>query len=109
VGFQLHVFSSFDQYDELTANMAAIAERGFDIHITELDVAIVDGDSEAVQAGVYAGIVDACLAQTRCTVLQTWGFTDRYSFRTFQEPLYLDRDYALKPAYQALQGALGGG
>lgn len=109
VGFQLHVFSSFEQYDELAANMAAIAERGLDIHVTELDVAIVDNDSEQTQATVYARLVQTCLAQPRCTVLQTWGFTDRYSFRTSQTPLYLDRDYAIKPAYQALQEALGGG
>lgn len=108
VGFQLHVFSSFDQYDELAANMAAIAQRGFDIHITELDVALVSGDSETTQAGVYERIVQVCLAQPRCTVVQTWGFTDRYSFRTSQDPLYFDRDYQTKPAYQALQRALSG-
>lgn len=108
VGFQLHVFSSFDQYEELAANMAAVAERGLDIHITELDVAIVDGGNEQTQATVYQRIVETCLAQPRCTVIQSWGFTDRYSFRTLQTPLYFDRNYAVKPAYQALQNALGG-
>ncbi len=108
LGFQLHVFSSFDQFDELAANMAAIAARGLDIHVTELDVALVADDSEQIQAEVYKGIVDTCLAQTRCTVVQSWGFTDRYSFRTAQSPLYLSRDYAAKPAYQSLQEALGG-
>jgi len=107
VGFQLHVFSSFDQFDELAANMAAVAARGLDIHVTELDVAIVNGDDEQTQANVYAQIVDTCQAQPRCTVLQTWGFTDRYSFRTLQNPLYLDRDYTVKPSYQSLQNALG--
>lgn len=109
IGFQLHVFSSFNQFDELTANMAAIAERGLDIHITEMDVAIVNGDNEQIQAEVYKRIVATCLAQPRCTVLQTWGFTDRYSFRTLQSPLYFDSDYAIKPAYQALQEAFGDG
>ncbi|MFK7860352.1 MAG: endo-1,4-beta-xylanase [Granulosicoccus sp.] len=108
VGFQLHVFSSYDQFDELAANMAAVAERGLDIHVTELDVAIVNDDNMQTQADVYAGIVSTCLAQPRCTVLQTWGFTDRYSFRTNQTPLYFTRDYQVKPAYDALQGALGG-
>lgn len=108
VGFQLHVFSSFDQFDELANNMNAIAERGLYIHITELDVAMVDGSNEQTQANVYKRIIEVCLSQPRCTVVQTWGFTDRYSFRTLQEPLYLDRDYASKPAYQALQEALGG-
>jgi len=109
VGFQLHVSSSFDQFDELTANMASIAARGLDIHVTELDVAIVNDDSNQTQANVYKGIVEVCLAQPRCNVLQTWGFTDRYSFLAPKTPLYFDRNLIAKPAYQALQEALGGG
>ncbi len=108
IGFQMHVFSSFDQFDEFAANMAAIAERGLDIHITELDVAMVDGDNEATQATVYERVAEACLAQPRCTVLQTWGFTDRYSFRNLFDPLVLDRDYQAKPAYSGLQNGLSG-
>ena len=107
IGFQMHVFSSFDQYDELAANMAAIAERGLDIHITELDVALIDDDTEATQAEVYERVADTCLAQPRCTVLQTWGFTDRYSFRSAFEPLLLDSDYQIKPSYIGLQSGLG--
>ena len=107
IGFQMHVFSSYNQFDELADNMAAMAERGLDIHVTELDVAIVNGDSDATQASVFAGVVETCKAQPRCTLLQTWGFTDRYSFRTFQDPLYIDRNHSTKPAYEALQEALG--
>ncbi len=108
VGFQMHVFSSFNQFDELAANMAAIAERGLDIHITELDVALVAGASDATQANVYARVIETCQEQPQCTVLQTWGFTDRYSFRTVTEPLYLNRDFATKPAYEAMQQTLSG-
>lgn len=107
IGFQMHVFSSFNQFDELAANMAAMAERGLDVQITEFDVGMAQGGTVTDQAAVYAGVVDVCQAQPRCTVLQTWGFTDRYSFRTFSEPLYLDRDHQVKPAYQTLQEALG--
>jgi len=106
IGFQMHVFASYDQFDELAANMSAMAERGLDIHITELDVAMVGGSSSAQQAAVYAGVIETCKAQPRCTVLQTWGFTDRYSFRTFLDPLYFDRSYQTKEAYGALQDAL---
>lgn len=109
IGFQMHVFSSFDQFDELAANMAAIAERGLDVHITELDVALVDDDTEETQASVYEQVVTTCLAQVRCTVLQTWGFTDRYSFRRSFSPLYMDEDYQTKPAYRGLQTGLSGG
>ncbi len=107
IGFQMHVFSSYDQFDELGANMAAVVERGLDVHITELDVAIADGGNASQQAAVYAGVVNTCQAQPRCNVLQTWGFTDRYSFRTFLDPLYLNRSYQVKDSYGAMQEALG--
>lgn len=107
IGFQMHIFSSFDQYDEFAANMAAFAARDLDVHITELDVALVNDDTEATQADVYERVAQTCLAETRCTVLQTWGFTDRYSFRRTLEPLYLDTDYQIKPAYTGLQNAPG--
>lgn len=108
VGFQMHIFSSFDQFDELAANMAAVAERGLDVHITELDVARVNGDNEDRQAEVYRRVAQTCLAEPRCTVLQTWGFTDRYSFRRNFDPLYLNSDYQTKPAYSGLQNGLSG-
>jgi len=107
IGFQMHIFSSFDQFDEFADNMAAIAERGLDIHITEFDVAMVEGDTEATQAMVYQRVAETCLEQPRCTVFQVWGFTDRYSFRRQFDPLILDRDFQSKPAYIGLQNGLG--
>jgi len=89
--------------------LSRLLARGLDIHVTELDVAIVNDDSNQTQANVYKGIVEVCLAQPRCNVLQTWGFTDRYSFLAPKTPLYFDRNLVAKPAYQALQEALGGG
>jgi len=80
VGFQLHVFSSFDQFNEMRENFQKVADRGLDIYITELDVALNDGDSLAIQAQVYKSIVEVCLEQVRCKAIQTWGFTDQYSF-----------------------------
>ena len=108
VGFQLHLFASYDEFDELAAHMAAVAARGLDVHVTELDVALTEDADEADQAAVYGRVAETCLAEPRCTVLQTWGFTDRYSFRAPSDPLPLDRAYRPKPAYGALQDALGG-
>ena len=107
VGFQMHVFASYDRFDELAAHMAAVAARGLDVHVTEFDVALSDGTGTAEQTDVYRRVAQVCLDQPRCTVLQTWGFTDRYSFRRFFDPLPFDRDYRPKGAYTALQEALG--
>ena len=109
VGFQLHLFASFDQFDELAASFAEVAARGLDVHVTELDVSLTDETDEDDQAAVYERVVGLCLAEPRCRTIQTWGFTDRYSFRSLFEPLPLDADYRAKPAYGAIQRALGGG
>lgn len=34
----------------------------------------------ATQAQIYDGIVDLCLKFSRCTAIQTWGFTDKHSW-----------------------------
>ncbi len=106
VGFQMHVFSSFDQFNEVRENFQKVADRGLDIYITELDVALNTGDSLAIQAQVYKSIVEVCLEQPRCKAIQTWGFTDQYSFREIFEPLMFDKNYQPKPAYEAIKSAL---
>lgn len=106
IGFQLHLFSSFDNFDELQANFASVAERDLDIYITELDVSLTDDSTLADQADVYRQIVSLCLDQPRCKAIQMWGFTDQYSFRSIFDPLPFDRSYQAKPAYSVLQDTL---
>lgn len=106
IGFQMHLFASYDQFEELRQNFAAVAAKGLNIYITELDVSI-DGDaSEEQQAEVYRQVMTICLEQANCRAVQTWGFTDQYSFRFNFNPLPFDRAYAAKPAYYAIQEAL---
>lgn len=106
IGFQLHLFTRYDQFAALRANFTAVAERGLDVYITELDVSIDGSDTEAMQAEVYRQIMSICLEQERCKSFQMWGFTDQYSFRTIFDPLPFDKSYMPKPAYGALQEAL---
>lgn len=106
IGFQLHVFSSFDQFDEVRDNFQKVADRGLDIYITELDVALSAGENFQTQASVYENIVGICLEQPRCKAIQTWGFTDQYSFRKIFQPLLFDQNYMAKPAYEAIQNVL---
>lgn len=108
IGFQLHLFTSYDQFEELQANFAAVASRNLDIYITELDVSLTGGAGTAEQAEVYRQIVDICLQQERCRAIQTWGLTDQYSFRSIFDPLLFDRAYQAKPAYSSVQEALAG-
>jgi endo-1,4-beta-xylanase len=63
------------------------------------------------QAGIYSNVIRRCLAQPACKALQTWGFTDRYSWVPYYfggegSALMFDENYNAKPAYFALQEAL---
>lgn len=107
IGFQMHLWSNFDEFGEVRRNFQKVADLGLDIHVTELDVALTeDGGTEAQQAAVYRQILAICLEQPRCTTFQMWGFTDQYSWRENWLPLILDKRYQTKPAYHELQQGL---
>jgi len=119
VGFQMHIANLHADVVSITANIERFTTLGVQVHITEMDVALpVDADGNAHaedlqrQAEIYRQIASACLAHRGCTAIQTWGFTDKYSWigshskRTQGAALLLDREYRVKPAYQALRKAL---
>jgi endo-1,4-beta-xylanase len=106
VGFQMHLFAKFDQYNEVAENFQRVADMGLDIYITELDVSMNGDDTQTLQAEVYERVLSLCLEQPRCKALQTWGFTDMYSWRREFKPLLLDETYQVKPAYLAIQQRL---
>jgi endo-1,4-beta-xylanase len=103
----------------IATNIARLTALGVQVHITELDVSVpVDSDATAAtsdlakQAEVYRGIVRACLQSPGCTTIQTWGFTDKYSWigshshHTRGAALPFDGTYKPKPAYDAIIGEL---
>lgn len=106
IGFQMHLDTGFNDIASVKERFAAFAALGLDIYITELDVSMLDGDSDQDQARIYGEVADACLAEPACKALQIWGITDRYSWRKPNDPLIFDRNYQPKPAYFALQDSL---
>jgi len=115
VGLQMHVSQLQLDTTAVAANIARLTALGLEVHITELDVSLpVDSSGAASkedllkQAEVYRGIVRTCLQYRGCTAIQTWGFTDKYSWigshshGTRGAALPLDRFYQPKPAYDAM-------
>lgn len=115
VGLQLHI-SRLD-FDTATVdvNITRLTALGLEVHITELDVSLpVDSAGHAAtedlqrQAEVYGGVMRACLENPGCKAIQTWGFTDKYSWIGSHShglrgaALPFDRNYNIKPAYQAI-------
>lgn len=115
VGLQLHISRLNFDTAAVAANIARLTALGVQVHITELDVSLpIDSNGRAQnedllrQAELYRGVVRACLQNPGCTAIQTWGFTDKYSWigshshGTRGAALPFDRSYKPKPAYDAM-------
>jgi endo-1,4-beta-xylanase len=130
VGLQMHVPTldgdtrsiAADMLSNLSSNIARLTALGVQVHITELDVSLPldsNGGPRAEdltrQAEVYRGIVRACLNNRGCTAIQTWGFTDKYSWigshshGTRGHALPFDRSYQPKSSYRAISEELSAG
>ena len=86
VGLQMHIEKPPD-VASISANIARFTALGVQVHITEMDVLLpVDANGNATpadlqrQADIYRQIAEACLSHPGCTAIQTWGFTDKYSW-----------------------------
>ena len=125
VGLQMHVPLESDIASithSVSANIARLTALGMQVHITELDVSlplepdgVVRAADEAHQEDVYRRIVRACLNSSGCTAIQTWGFTDKYSWigshshHNRGAALPFDKAYQPKPAYRAIWEEISAG
>jgi len=119
-GLQMHIPNLILDAAAIASNIKRLTALGLQVHITEMDVALpvnADGNLRDPadldrQATIYADIARACLRNPGCTAIQTWGFTDKYSWIGSSSrhargwALPFDRVYQKKPAYQALHKAL---
>jgi endo-1,4-beta-xylanase len=119
VGLQMHIANLHADDASISANIKRFTDLGVQVHITEMDVALpVDSNGDArpkdlqLQADVYRQIAAACLSHHGCTAIQTWGFSDKYSWigsyskHTQGAALLFDQKYRTKPAYDALRRIL---
>jgi endo-1,4-beta-xylanase len=118
VGLQMHLTLKPPAIESIEANVKRLVELGLEVQLTELDVrapvdtAGVATDADmARQAQIYREVTALCLKFPKCTAIQTWGFTDKYSWIPRQFPgtgaaLIFDATYAKKPAYAAMAAAL---
>lgn len=122
VGLQMHLPALDVDASAIEENIARLTALGLQVHITELDVSVpvdsrgtASSEDLARQALLYRAIVRACLNHRGCTAIQTWGFTDKYSWigshsrKTRGAALPFDRMYEPKAAYRAILEAVSGG
>jgi endo-1,4-beta-xylanase len=121
VGLQMHIFDLNPNVNSIAANIERFVKLGVQVHITEMDVALpvdpagspADSADLQRQEEIYRRIATVCLQHPGCTAIQTWGFTDKYSWIGWfthgskGDGLLFDRQYHPKPAYDALHQTLG--
>lgn len=117
IGFQFHL-SGTPSLSSMRTNFQRFNDLGLTLHLTELDVRVaVDANGVATaaalaaQADTYFAVVGTALAFPRTRVVQTWGFSDRYSWIPgfapgFGAALPVDENLARKPAWWALRDVL---
>ncbi|MDQ3849592.1 MAG: endo-1,4-beta-xylanase [Actinomycetota bacterium] len=114
VGFQMHV-NLRGVPDSFRANLRRFAALGLELAVTEADVALrapAGAPALRAQARVFADAVRGCVAVPACRSFTFWGFTDSRSWisetrRGFGSATPLDGELRPKPAYAAVQRALG--
>lgn len=125
IGLQSHLRLDGSVFNEplYRAFLREIADRGYKIMITELDVLDLDTPSDIAArdkavGDFYRRFLAVALEQPAVISVVTWGLSDRYTWLTAQRsasyaradgmpsrPLPFDDWYLPKPAYYALLGA----
>ncbi|WP_421736076.1 endo-1,4-beta-xylanase [Cellulomonas sp.] len=102
VGFQSHLGTSLP--GDYQANLQRFSDLGVEVQITELDI-----QTGGNQANMYAGVVKACLAVSRCKGITVWGVRDSDSWRGSDNALLFDGSGNKKAAYTSTLNALNAG
>jgi len=121
VGIQMHLSLELlrpGYPDEFRYFLSRARRTGVEVMITEMDVYQGPGgyfeDPFAVQAEAYGTIARICLETPYCTMLMTWGISDKFTWLlrieggTFEDPrpLLFDPAFERKPSYFAVRDAL---
>lgn len=124
IGFQAHLraVDAFD-FPAFAAYVSSVADLGYEIHITELDVndSGVDGsiaERDAKVAKIYGAFLTAMLAVPAVRIVETWQLADATSWlrdpyvvkpkdgvRPDVRPLIYDDRFEKKPAWDAVARA----
>ena len=86
-------------------------ELGLELHVTELDIGIAEGDTKESQGVYYQEFMEALLKEKKdganITSVTFWGLTDGLSWRAEEQCLLFEDDLSRKPAFEGVVNAIG--
>jgi endo-1,4-beta-xylanase len=101
---------------DIRTNINRLGALGLTVYFSQVEIGLpltdgaASGADQAQQADAYSTLLRACLSTIACKGFFTWGISDKFAFcykAGMCAPLPFDKDYNPKPAYYALQKALG--
>lgn len=108
IGMQSHVNIEYPPMSQYRATIDKFAAAGYDVQITELDIATsIDGNGPtpdaamaAKQAQIYKDLFQVYIDyKDKISSVTLWGISDPHSWRGSQNPLIFDKDYKEKASY----------
>nr|OQO22528.1 Endo-1,4-beta-xylanase F3 [Rachicladosporium sp. CCFEE 5018] len=102
IGSQCHL-SAGSQFPGSTTQdgaLSALCAAASECAVTELDIV-------GAAPSDYLNVVKACLAQSNCVGITSWGVRDQDSWRSSNSPLLFDNSFAPKAAYNSIISYLG--
>lgn len=114
MGMQSHFDTSWPLEGDagyMTAIRKFRDELGIEIHVTELDIGIAEGDTVESQGTYFQEFMEALLKEKRdganITGVTLWGLSDDLSWRADEHCLLFNDDLSRKPAFYGLVNAVG--
>jgi len=110
VGLQCHFgVSGSPSVSDIAKNIQRLGDLGLEVHLTEFDYTLSSSSQETQQATYYHDLLQMCLQQPACKVFETWGFTDKDTWRgSAALPLPFDVNYQPKPCFNSMATLLQG-
>lgn len=114
MGMQSHFDTSWPLEGDagyMTAIRKFRDELGIEIHVTELDIGIAEGDTVESQGIYFQKFMEALLKEkkdgTNITSVTFWGLSDGLSWRADEHCLLFNDDLSRKPAFHGVVNAIG--
>lgn len=103
IGMQSHLATNYPSVQLYSETLDKFASIGCDIQVTELDITIESGASDATQAKIYSDLFDLYIKHSsHLSSVSVWGLHDGMSWRGDRKPLLFNSDYTAKPAYYSI-------
>lgn len=103
IGMQSHLATNYPSVTLYKLALDKFSTIGCDIQVTELDITIENGATDATQAKLYSDLFDLYIKYAEhISAVIFWGTQDGTSWRSSKNPLIFDANFVPKKAFYSI-------